>query len=92
MSGIRELEEKLDYLTESVDRLEDQVERLRDRCNQQNELLAVLFLAVRPPAMQDTIKGEAKFKRALEDGASVLRWHIFNAVYPIFGDEKEGPE
>ena len=88
-----ELEEKLDYLTGSVERLEEHVEVLQGRCNQQDQLLAVLFLAVRPPEMQDTIKGEAKFKRVLEPGEDVLRWHILtNAVYPIFGDEKEGPE
>ena len=86
-------DERLDYLAESIDRLEDQVVVLRDRCNQQNELLTVLFLAVRPPEMQDTIKGEAKWMRVLGHGDSVLRWHIHTyAIYPVFGDEKEGPE
>jgi len=85
---VSEIDERLDYLKGSIERLEEHVELLQERCRQQDELIAVLFLAVRPPEMQDTVKGsKAKFKRVL-NGDSVLRWHISTyEVHPVFGDE-----
>jgi len=80
-------DERLDYLAESIDRLEEHVELLQERCRQQDELIAVLFLAVRPPEMQDTLEGEFKFKRVVGHW-EVTCWQMFVPIYPLFGDKR----
>jgi len=66
-----------------IERLEELVADLRERNDQQDILLAVLFLAVRPPQMQDTPAGENKFRQALNGVEPIRYWRTGTCIYPV---------